>query len=209
MAGPAFNKIPLDFPGTTCPYISSSDGNQVEPSSEVAASSSLSTRLPSVVGSQTSRFKTIPVPLSAEKRNIYVDMEVATSRWTIDEFQSRFAYVTSQLKRAVDGHCDLKNRARFVSYSLRMVGKTPEQAIPSIVIGCCSSDVSRLQKLFRDSRSRLNCTSGVSSLRFLRKKEDDSFPIFKLIYYPTDSSPLTHKAADELMNVQVLSDQTL
>lgn len=136
-------------------------------------------------------------------------MEVATSRWTIDEFQSRFAYVTSQLKRAVDGHCDLKNRARFVSYSLRMVGKTPEQAIPSIVIGCCSSDVSRLQKLFRDSRSRLNCTSGVSSLRFLRKKEDDSFPIFKLIYYPTDSSPLTHKAADELMNVQVLSDQTL
>ncbi|KAI3329343.1 hypothetical protein HD806DRAFT_548470 [Xylariaceae sp. AK1471] len=98
-----------------------------------------------------------PVPGSRSKKNIYLDLIVSMPSWSTEECQERGRFVIVELKRAVDGHRDLRLRAGFIHYSLRMVGKSPEAAEPSIIIKCMYQDAAGLRSLFKHSTRILGC----------------------------------------------------
>ncbi|KAH6973057.1 hypothetical protein BKA56DRAFT_659949, partial [Ilyonectria sp. MPI-CAGE-AT-0026] len=75
-----------------------------------------------------------PVPGSKLKKQVYPQALVKSDNWSEQEYQERFQFVRGELKSEVDRHPELRDLA--IAYELRMVGTSPENAIPSIFIKC-------------------------------------------------------------------------
>ncbi|KZL88131.1 rna binding protein [Colletotrichum incanum] len=141
------------------------------------------------------RVGSIPLPGRPNKK-IWPLMPVVSDVWSSRDYEERFGYVVGELKRAVDGHDKLRDRARFIDYDLMMVGATPETASPSILIKCKRSDAKALKLLFdKTANSRLFCRRGSRWLQ-LFKDSPPSKPPFKLIYIPSRTDPLIWVAGD-------------
>ena len=150
----------------------------------------------------------IPVPGSRQKKNIYLTA-VASTTWTTEEYTSRFEYVVGELRRAVDAHSELRDRARFIVYDLRMVGTSLEVAVPSIIIRCKKSDSKSLRALFTErATDRLYCRKDSTWSRIF-KDSDTPQPPFKLVYYQTDVSPIVRKASDDSLISSCPREETL
>ncbi|GKT57457.1 NDT80 like DNA-binding family protein [Colletotrichum tofieldiae] len=141
------------------------------------------------------RAGSIPLPGRPNKK-IWPLMPVVSNVWSTHDYEERFGYVVGELKRAVDGHDKLRDRARFIDYDLMMVGATPETASPSILIKCKRCDAKPLKVLFdKTANSRLFCRRGSRWLQ-LFKDPPPSKPPFKLIYIPSGTNPLIWVAGE-------------
>ena len=145
--------------------------------------------------------RSIALPGSRNKK-IWFLLPVCSGQWTSADYNARFRYVVVELKRAVDGHNQLRDRARFIDYDLRMVGPQLETARPSILVRCQKNDLSSLKSLFKKAASsRLYCYSESSFLSWLSKESaPPPKPAFRLFYYASDTNP-TLKAAGEIVKV--------
>ena len=134
--------------------------------------------------------RSITLPGSRNKK-IWFLLPVCSGQWTSADYIARFRYVVVELKRAVDGHNQLRDRARFIDYDLRMVGPQLETARPSILVRCQKNDLSSLKSLFKKAASsRLYCYSESSFLSWLSKESaPPPKPAFRLFYYATDTNP--------------------
>jgi hypothetical protein len=149
------------------------------------------------------------VPCSRRKKQIYHLVPVASESWTTEEYNSRFHFVQEELKKAVDSHPDLRDRAPYFTYSLHMVGTTPYSAIPSIVIVCKSTDVKPLRDLFRErAREKLYCGKQSKAFKLFKERPQPS-PAFNLVYYRTDQVPLNRSAICKEITADVSSSHTL
>lgn len=154
--------------------------------------------------------RSIALPGSRSKK-IWFLLPVCSGQWTSADFNARFRYVVVELKRAVDGHNRLRDRARFIDYDLRMVGPQLETAIPSILVKCQRNDLSSLKSLFKKAASsRLYCYSESSFLSRLSKESvPPPKPAFRLFYYASDTNPTLRRAGEIVKVVSVQSPSTL
>jgi hypothetical protein len=133
-------------------------------------------------------------------KRIYPDVPVFSNVWSPREFQERFDFVVTELKRAVDEHPQLRDRARFINYWLCMCGTGPSTATPSIVVFCEKAAVAQLRDLFkRKAKDRLYCGKN-SKLYHMFKDHTPPRPPFNLVYYRTDSQPLNRRSADIVLH---------
>ncbi|KAK2589820.1 hypothetical protein QQS21_012500 [Conoideocrella luteorostrata] len=140
----------------------------------------------------------IPLYGSRNKR-IWCFLAVSSGPWSIEDYSCRFTYVVHELKKAVDEHDTLRDRARFIDYDLRMVGSSALQAIPSILVKCNCRDMTKLRSLFnRTAGRRLYCygSSSIRSRMFL--DPPTAKPPFSLCYYPTDLDPTRYTAGKSI-----------
>ncbi|KAF2420307.1 hypothetical protein EJ08DRAFT_555288, partial [Tothia fuscella] len=132
-------------------------------------------------------------------KHLYPDAPVFSNLWDSTHYEERFAIVVGELKKAVDAHRKLRDRARFLRYDLYMCGTNPVTATPSIVIFCAGSDVPQLRQLFSQKvAERLYCKRS-SLLYRLFSNVTPERPPFTLVYYRTDGIPVARKSANDII----------
>lgn len=142
-----------------------------------------------------------PVPGSKFKKQVYPQALVKSDNWSEQEYQERFQFVKGELKSEVDRHPELRDLA--IVYELRMVGTSPENAIPSIVIKCLCEpkDIKSLQSLFKSrAQKQLHCGKSPSASWILSPSASRSWspsssrtlniPPFALVYFRLTISPI-------------------
>ncbi|KAK3687867.1 hypothetical protein B0T22DRAFT_510849 [Podospora appendiculata] len=161
---------------------------------------------------ETYAFSTPISPNNVSKR-IYPNAEVKTEDFSKSDYDVRFRYVSGELHKAVTSHPGLQARIKPISYYLRMVGKSPETARPSIVVVCFEADFKDIKALLDERGSRLHCGKLKSrSLRLFRGrhggKESPHVPSLELVYYQTSYGAIIRNAAVAPLKALLRNDQT-
>lgn len=107
--------------------------------------------------------------------------------WQVDaaQYNERFKFVTQEMNQAVNSHPDLRDHARSISYTHKMVGSSPAAARPCIIVFCSREHFKPLRQLFNDRlKSPLYCSKPPLATR-LRGQKGSVAPVppFELIYY--------------------------
>ncbi|KAJ0166963.1 hypothetical protein CTA2_5006 [Colletotrichum tanaceti] len=107
-------------------------------------------------------------------------------------------------KKAVDKHDRLQDVAHNINYHPAMVGATPDDAKPSILVLCRQEDTSDLVSLFDDAfLARIRCASHSrprlpSVISGTRTRTRDTRPDFWVYYYPSATDPTIRNAGSDV-----------
>ena len=132
------------------------------------------------------------------------------------DFQRRFPILVELFKRAVDNDPLLKCRTKDVNYELRLCGKCPSDAWPTILVFCTKDIFGNLRSLLE--RDSIRCQYGQKFPRLLsplvRKFQREtghatSVLTFRLVFWVTKTSPTKRKAAVEPVEAKVHSPMTM
>jgi hypothetical protein len=121
----------------------------------------------------------------------------------------RFEYVQTELKRAIDRHRELRDHARSIDFLLRMVGTSPQSAVPSIVIVCRVTEYKNIRALFKEKAGEKLYCGKRSRVFEMFKKDLPARPPFNLVYYRTGSETLRRQAASHNVTTDVPVDGVL
>ncbi|KAH8807305.1 hypothetical protein F5884DRAFT_340186 [Xylogone sp. PMI_703] len=147
-------------------------------------------------------------------------MEIYANEPIDFEFQQRFRILIDFFKRAVDNDPFLKLRTKDVNYDLRMCGKSPDDARPTIIVFCTEDIFGNLRKLLgRDSiKSQYARTTQRRFTPLLKKLQRDSTssalsssPVlpFRLVFWREIATPVKRKSAQEPVEAQIHSFLTM
>lgn len=154
----------------------------------------------------------IPIPLHRRTRKkIWPRLKFPTAYYS-----RRFEVVIEHFKKAVDKHDRLQDVAHNINYHPAMVGPTPEEANPSILVLYRQEDTSDLVSLFDSeflariqcaSHSRLRLPSVISGTR---TRTRITLPDFWVYYYPSEANPTIRNGAidSDFAEVHPLSSVT-
>ena len=131
-------------------------------------------------------------------------------------FQQRFRVLVGLFKGAVDNDSTLKLRTQDVNYDLRICGRCPADALPTILVFCTKDIFGRLRSLLE--RDSIRCQYG-------RRKEGRLPPIlkrlqgqtppaastltFRLVFWCENSIPTKRKSAQEPVDAHIHSRMTM
>jgi hypothetical protein len=120
----------------------------------------------------------------------YPNAEIKSGTWTQEQYNDRFRFVSGEMQKAVNLDPDLRDRAGSIIYIHEMVGTSPDEAKPCIIVFCKKDDFQRLRSLFNRVKKQLYC--GKKPLRYRlfwgHRHSDAPVPPFELIYYQTNYS---------------------
>ncbi|KAK7408882.1 hypothetical protein QQX98_008943 [Neonectria punicea] len=127
-----------------------------------------------------------PVPDSKRKKRVYPRAPVFSPDWTVSEYAERFRFVKDELQKTVNEDVELRDQIKTpITYWLCMVGITPADAVPSIVI--IWDDAKRmkaLQALFNSrAQYKLRCGGKGSLTNWFSKNPARHIPPLKLVYF--------------------------
>lgn len=112
----------------------------------------------------------------------------------------------------VENHSTLHNSADLITYNLFMVGTTPENAVPSIVITTSSSIIKDLKLLFDCNHvvnyNQCKQTDGLCE-DFASQSQRQEISIFSLVYYATDRPPVTRTAGEHSCTAYYRNESTM
>ena len=134
----------------------------------------------------------MPIPGSKRKQVIYPKAPVEQHPWSREEWLEQFLYVQTQLEVLVQKYLSLTGYGRKPVYTLRMVGTSPSNARPSIVVMCRDIDLKDIAMTFRsraEKELQLERDTPVSPLRqMLIRRNDSNKPVkprLRLVYFQT------------------------
>ncbi|KAM5344943.1 hypothetical protein ACJ41O_010805 [Fusarium nematophilum] len=148
----------------------------------------------------------VPIPGSKQNKQMYPKAPVALKCWGQGEYQTRFEFVKGELQGMVNRDTMLRDVAQRISYELRMVGTSPEEVFPSIVIRCrCDpKHVRALQSLF-NGRTQEMLHSG-KGFFLSRSRLEGPIPPLKLVFFKEKSGPVIRFGSDD--SLQAAFDNT-
>ncbi|KAF5004049.1 hypothetical protein FDECE_9424, partial [Fusarium decemcellulare] len=141
----------------------------------------------------------IAIPGSKQNKQMYPKAPIRLKWWDQPAYQQRFEFVKGELQDMVNRDVKLRDVAQRISYELRMVGASPKEALPSIVIRCrCDSKHMRaLQSLFGGrTQAVMHCGNAFFSFR---NKFKEPIPPLKLVYFKEKSGPVLRIGSDTLL----------
>lgn len=149
----------------------------------------------------------VPVPGSRSNKRIYTRAPFQWGQWTVEEWWDRFVFVQRQLEYLVYKHLRLLNIESCPSYNPRMVGTTPQDARPSVVVVCRDADFKKIRNLFHKRAEERLCLfekqPALSRLRFpfasRAAKAEPAIPHLGLVYHRTGTltDPVNRLALDK------------
>lgn len=129
--------------------------------------------------------------------------------FTMSEYEDQFEVVKDKLKEIVDKDEVLRLRGRFIMYDLRMVGTTPQNAVPTIVVGCMFKDQKAIRAAFkRHSTDNFYCHHESKRLRKSTSGSTNTPPPFHLVYWGDDRNPCERNASDMELSASLSRDST-
>ncbi|KAF4471140.1 rna binding [Fusarium albosuccineum] len=137
----------------------------------------------------------VAIPGSKQNKQMYPKAPVQLKCWDQPEYQRRFEFVKGELQHMVNRDAKLRDVAQRISYELRMVGTSPNEALPSIVIRCrCDSKHMRtLQSLFGGrTQAMMHCGNDFFS-------QQGPIPPLKLVYFKEKCGPVLRIGSDALL----------
>ncbi|KAF5025678.1 hypothetical protein F66182_2284 [Fusarium sp. NRRL 66182] len=138
----------------------------------------------------SNRVFTRPLP-DDSSRLIFYGIPASSPDWSREKYEERFQFVTCELNRAVTDHDQLRSCARFINYSLRMIGNSADTADACILIECRKCDLKALQNLFHaHTADRLYCRKDSKLDKYFNSQARSPQPSFKLVFLHTSHDPL-------------------
>lgn len=126
-----------------------------------------------------------PVPGSKKKKRVYPKAPVFSDGWSTSEYMDRFEVVKDQLQKTVNEDVKLRDKIKTaILYKLRMVGTTPVDAVPSVVIVWDDAKhIKSLKSLF-SSRAQysLHCGGKKPFSNPFSETQPRHIPPLKLVY---------------------------
>ncbi|KAH6982352.1 hypothetical protein BKA56DRAFT_616421 [Ilyonectria sp. MPI-CAGE-AT-0026] len=126
-----------------------------------------------------------PVPGSKKKKRVYPKAPVFSDGWSTSEYMDRFEVVKDQLQKTVNEDVKLRDKIKTaILYKLRMVGTTPVDAVPSVVIVWDDAKhIKSLKSLF-SSRAQysLHCGGKKPFSNRFGETQPRHIPPLKLVY---------------------------
>ena len=166
---------------------SSDAETQLPPPSSTPTSTILATTTPDSVWNYSE-----PVPGSKAKKLIFYKAPFEWGQWPREEWQERFLFVKDQLVTLVYRHLRLVEFTNRPTYNARMVGASPSEARPAVVVTCRDVDFKNIRKLFNSKAAEALCLGKVPAVAQLRasfgrrtEKAGPTIPRLQLVYYRT------------------------
>lgn len=133
--------------------------------------------------------------------------------FTMDEYGYQFEVVQDNLKHIVDINKVLQLnglKGSSIVYKLRMVGTTPQSAIPTIVINCKFKDQDKIRDAFkRHSTDNFYCYPESKKLQIPMSGSSKIPPPFCLVYESGHGNPYKRNASELRLSVSLSYDSTL
>ncbi len=174
---------------------------------------------PSSATSSTTRATTAPddvwnysdkVPGSKARKLIFYKAPFEWGQWPREQWEERFIYVKEQLASLVFRYLRLVDFTARPTYSARMVGTSPSEARPAVVVTCRDADFKSIRKLFHSKAEEPLCLGrvpAVSQLRasFNRRNErtGPAIPRLQLVYYRILMDPVKRPARNKPLAVSL------
>lgn len=149
-------------------------------------------------------YRCYPVPGSRSGKKLYPLQPIAAES-AEHELLTQYETIVAILKAIVDRDAVLRDRASLIDYSLCMVGTSPENISPSIIIYSKRENIGRLRTIFRSNPIVSRQPSSRMLGRFARRSTITSRAPLKLVYYGTVNPPCERHAAD-LLTIHVTSE---
>ncbi len=132
-----------------------------------------------------------PIPGSKAKKLIFYKAPFKWGQWPEEEWHERFLFVKDQLVALVYKHLRLVDFTNRPTYSARMVGASPSEARPAVVVTCRDADFKNIRKLFNSKAAEALCLGKVPAMSqqlrasFSRRTERNGpdIPRLQLVYY--------------------------
>ncbi|KAL1851679.1 hypothetical protein Daus18300_012488 [Diaporthe australafricana] len=151
----------------------------------------------------------LPLPGSKTRKMVYPLAPVESSMFTMSEYEDQFEVVKDKLKEIVDKDEVLRLRGRFIVYSLRMVGTTPQSAVPTIVVGCMFKDQKNIRAAFkRHSTDNFYCHHESKRLQKSISGLTHIPPPFRLVYWGDNRDPCERSASEMELKASLSRDST-
>lgn len=151
----------------------------------------------------------LPLPGSKKKKMVYPLAPVESSMFSMSRYNNQFEVVKEKLKEIVDKDELLRHRGRFIAYYPRMVGTTPQSAVPSIVVGCMFKDQKAIRAAFkRHSTDNFYCHHESKMLRKTSSGSTITPPPFRLVYWGDDREPFERNASETELSASLSRDST-
>lgn len=151
-----------------------------------------------------------PVPGSKKKKLIFYRAPFEWGQWTRQEWLERFIFVKDKLEALVYEHLRLVDFTNRPVYSARMVGTSPSEARPAVVVTCRDADFRAIRNLFQARAEKplgLGRMPAASQIRasFGRRGRRPASPILRLqlVYYRTPTPPVTRDALEKPLAVSL------
>lgn len=126
-----------------------------------------------------------PVPGSKKKKRVYPKAPVFSDGWSTSEYTDRFEVVKDQLQKTVNEDVKLRDKIKTaILYKLRMVGTTPVDAVPSVVIVWDDAKHMKSLKSLFSSRAQysLHCGGKKPFSNPFSETQPRHIPPLKLVY---------------------------
>jgi hypothetical protein len=151
-----------------------------------------------------------PVPGSKTKKLIFRRAPFEWGQWTREQWQDRFLVVVRMLEALVYRYLRLVDLTNRPVYDPRMVGTSPSEARPAVVVTCRHADFKKIRNLFHAKAEgplclgRVPTVSQLSSRFGLRaEKVASTIPRLQLVYYRTSTAPITRHALSKPLSVSL------
>jgi hypothetical protein len=142
-----------------------------------------------------------PVPGSKRKKLIFYRAPFEWGQWTREQWQERFIFVKDKLEALVYKHLRLVDFTNRPVFSPRMVGTSPSEARPAVVVTCRDADFKNIRNLFHARAEEPLCLGRVPAVSQLRasfgrraERTVSTIPRLQLVYYRTSTPPVTRHA---------------
>lgn len=140
---------------------------------------------------------------------VYPLAPVESYKFSMSKYNNQFEVVKEKLKEIVDKDEVLRHRGRFIVYYPRMVGTTPQSAVPSIVVGCMFQDQKAIRAAFkRHSTDNFYCHHESKRLHKTISGSTNTPPPFRLVYWGDDREPCERNASETELNASLSRDST-
>ncbi len=145
-----------------------------------------------------------PVPGSKTKQLIFHRAPFKWGPWTHEQLEDRFSFVVGELQALVHRHLRLNDFTHCPVYDPRMVGPSPSEARPAIVVRCRQDDFKIIRSLFHAKAEGPLCLGKEPTVSYggslIRRRPDEtasSIPRFQLVYYRTLQTPITRSTLNK------------
>ncbi|KAH6850363.1 hypothetical protein B0I37DRAFT_112390 [Chaetomium sp. MPI-CAGE-AT-0009] len=142
-----------------------------------------------------------PVPGSKKKKLIFYKAPFEWGQWTREQWKERFVFIKDKLEALVHEHLRLVDFTNRPVFSPRMVGTSPSEARPAVVVTCRDDDFKNIRNLFRARAEEPLCLGGVPAVSQIRalfggraERTVSMIPPLQLVYYRTSTPPVTRHA---------------
>ncbi|KAK4172174.1 hypothetical protein QBC36DRAFT_223255, partial [Triangularia setosa] len=135
-----------------------------------------------------------PVPGSKKNKLIFYRAPFEWGQWTRKQWQERFIFVKDKLMALIYEHLRLVDYTNRPIFSPRMVGTSPSEARPAVVVTCCDADFKNIRNLFHARAEKPLCLGRVPAISQLRAsfggRVSRAVPRLQLVYYRTLAPPV-------------------